>query len=110
MKFSAGHILIIILVLFPAALFGQGSGSSEAKRTTGKRSREKNNFAVTRSIRGIVSSSSQGEFTIKRSNGRIISFNVNRKTVVGRGCLKAGQNIRVTYTPNGREATVIRCN
>lgn len=105
MKISFKHFLFFaFLFLLPAAVFGQGSGSSEPKKD-----REKSNFAVTRSVNGIVKSANRNSVVVQSKNGNRITLNITQNTRLSRSCLQTGTNVRATYTPKDRKATIIRC-
>lgn len=104
MKFSIKHLLFVAFLLFPVAVFAQGSGSSEPKKTP-----KENNFAVTRSVRGVIQSTSRSSVVIQSKNGKSISLGITKNTRISRSCLRRGKDVRVTYTPNDRKATIIRC-
>lgn len=104
MKFSIKHLLFVAFMLFPVAAFAQGSGSSEPRKTP-----KENNFAVTRSINGIVKSAAGNSVVVQSKNGNRITLNITGNTQVSRSCLQTGKNVRVTYLPKDRKATIIRC-
>ncbi len=104
MSFSIKNFLFVTLLIFPVAIFAQGSGSSEPKKNP-----KENNFAVTRSVNGIVKSSSKSSLEIKDKNGKSISFNITKNTRIRRSCLRREKNVRVIYTPEDRRATSISC-
>jgi len=109
MKISIKILLVASFLLLPGNGFAQGSGSTTSPKSTSKTAhRAKNNFAVTRSISGVVTSTKNGTVVVKSKNGKSISLRVTGKTRVG-GCLQVGQNVKLTYTPNNRIAMLVRC-
>lgn len=104
MKFSVKHLLFVAFLIFPVAAFAQGSGSSEPKKNP-----KENNFAVTRSVSGVIQSNSNSSVVIKNKNGKNITLSITKNTRVGRSCLRRGKSVRATYTPNDRKATVVSC-
>ncbi len=110
MKVSIKILLLVGFLLLPVVNgFAQGSGSSTPTKSASKTAhRAKNNFAITRSVSGRVSSIKSGSVVVKGKNGKSISLRVTRKTRVG-GCLQVGQYVKVIYTPSNRTATLVRC-
>ena len=104
MKFSIKHLLFVTFLIFPVAAFAQGSGSSEPKKTP-----KENNFAVTRSVSGVIQSNSNNSVVIQSKNGKNITLGVTKNTRISRGCLRRGKSVRATYTPNDRRATAVSC-
>lgn len=104
MKFSVKHLLFVAFLIFPVAAFAQGSGSSEPKKNP-----KENNFAVTRSVSGVIQSNSTNSVVIQSKSGKNITLGVTKNTRISRGCLRRGKNVRATYTPNDRRATAISC-
>lgn len=134
MKLLFKSILLMSFLLVPVAFYAQGSGSTapkakakskstratktRAKRTrsskkrTRKRSRRRtrrSNFAVRRSVRGVVRSISRSRVVVRRSNGRLLTLRYNRKTRRTRGCLVRGKRIRAVYSGRYRNASRITC-
>ena len=105
MKFSIKHLLFVAFMLFPAVAFAQGSGSSEPRKTP-----KENNFAVTRTVSGVIQSTDKNSVVIQSKNGANISLGITKNTRISRSCLRRGKDVRATYTPNDRRATIIRCN
>lgn len=109
MKISIKILLAAGFLFFSGNVFAQGSGSSEpAKSKSGAARRDKNNFAVTRSVSGSITSIKNGGVVVKGKNGKNISLRVTEKTQIG-GCLRVGRNVKVIYTPNNRVASLVRC-
>jgi hypothetical protein len=114
MKNSVMKILISgIFLVIPAFIFGQGSGSSNyppPRTDTG--SIENNNFIVSKSVTGKVSSLKKGILTIKDKKDREISvaltkdtkFKIGKKTIsadeLDEKIFAEGNEIKVTYAPN----------
>lgn len=109
MKVTIKILLLVSFLFLPVKSFAQGSGSSSPTKS-GTARRDKNNFAVTRSVSGVVISMKNGAVVVKSKNGKNVSLRVSAKTRVGGGCLQAGQNVRIVYTPGDGVATLVRCN
>ncbi|GEM_PF-6015544 len=103
MEFSIKHLLILVILLFPVAAYSQGSGSSDPKKEPGK------NFAVTRTVSGVVRSVGRGSVVIRNSKGRNVSLNITNRTTVGKGCLNVSRRVRAKYNPNNRNAVSVTC-
>ena len=108
MRLSIRSLLFCALLLLPVAAFSQGSGSSTHK-TPGAR-KPSANFAVTRTLRGVITAANAGSVSVKLSNRKTMSLTVTRNTRVVGDCLVVGRRVTATYRPGDRRATVIRCS
>lgn len=109
MKIPIKILLSIGFLFFSVNAFAQGSGSSNPTKSAGGTTRrEKNNFAVTRSVSGSVTSIKNGSLIVKGKNGKSVSLRVTSKTQVG-GCLRVGRNVKVIYAPGSGVASLVRC-
>lgn len=100
MKITRRHLLILLAILiFPVMVAAQGSGSREKDK----------NFAVTRSVSGVVQSKNASSFVVKSSNGKTVSLKVTSETE-GEGCLTNGKEVTVIYNPKDRKAIRVRCD
>jgi len=94
--------LFAAFLLLPIAVLAQGSGSSDPNNKP-----KKDNFAVTRSVSGVLSSQSSSSIIIEIKNGEKISLSLTGKTrFVSRP--KVGQRVKVTYLVRDKKATVVR--
>lgn len=110
MRLTNRFLILATILLFPVLCFAQGSGSSESSKSRGggKTSGKKSNFAITRSISGVVNSIGSNSISLKTPNGKTVSFVIGKTRVFAGGRPRIGQNVRVTYTANDRKVTNIR--
>ena len=89
-----------LFLLVPAAIFAQGSGSSEPNN-------KPKAFAVTRSVTGVLSSRSGDSIVIEVNNGKKLTLGLTGATrFVGKPAV--GLRVRATYQTKNRRATVVR--
>lgn len=103
--------LFLVLVMVPIAVFGQGSGSTAPKKKSKPKTtrKAKNNFAVKKTVNGVITSLSRTRIVVRRSNGKRISLRYNSKTRRARACFKRGHRVRATYSGKRRYVSRITC-
>lgn len=99
--------MLFSLLLVPAIVYSQGSGSSAPAKPKGKTAG--NNFVVTRSVTGVVNATSDDSIAVENLKGEIVTLIVTKKTRVGSGCMMVGQKVTVTYAVKDKKATTVRC-
>ncbi|MGQ0540976.1 MAG: hypothetical protein ACT4O9_03890 [Blastocatellia bacterium] len=98
---------LIAISILPLAIFGQGSGSTAPARPSGKTTGK--NFAVTKSLTGVVVSKSKASIVVRNSMGSVSTFGLSASTRAGRSCVAVGRRVTVTYVARDRRATAVRC-
>jgi hypothetical protein len=122
MKKSLRLLLIAVVLLIPAIVYGQGSGSSGGGGNSGSNGgyeREDRNFAVTRSTTGKIVGLKKGilTFTTKKDVEIRVALNDKTKYKRGKETLKVdeleeylfaeGQEIKVTYFASSDERSPV---
>jgi hypothetical protein len=109
MKISLKILIFATLLLCPILAFSQGSGSSEMKKDSATKNKSgKNNFVVTKSATGLVTSITSNSLTIKNKSGKnMVYFLTKNSRFVGTRP-RNGENVKITYSANDRKITVVR--
>ncbi len=109
MKISLKMITFVTLLLCPILAFSQGSGSSEMKKGSATKNKSsKNNFVVTKSTTGLLTSINSNSLTLKTKSGKnVVYFLTNSSRFVGTRP-RNGENVKVTYSANDRKIIIIR--
>ncbi len=108
MKKSLNFAIFVVFLLVPVFAYGQGSGSSESAKKSSGSSSTKNNFAITRSTSGVVLFVSNSTITIKSGSGNNNVFKLKQETRFIGGRPRKGDNVKVTYIEQNKQATSIR--
>lgn len=108
MKINLKTALFVVFLIVPAAVFGQGSGSSGASPNSGGKVTKKTNFAITRSFSGTVISLNASSIGLKSNDGKTSVFVVNRNTKFVGGRPNIGAKARIIYLAQNRQAVLIR--
>ena len=109
MKISLKLLIFATFLLCPILAFSQGSGSSEMKKSSAtKKSGSKNNFVVTKSVSGLITSISSNSLTLKNINGKNVVYFLTKNSRFVGSRPRNGENVKVTFSANDRKITVVR--
>ncbi len=108
MKLNFKLAILVIFLIVPVLAFGQGSGSSDASRASGGSMAKKSNFAINRSVSGIVSFISSSSIQIKTGSGKNSVFSIKRNTNFIGGRPRQGERAKITYLAQNKQAISIR--
>lgn len=92
-------VLFAAFLLLPMVVMAQGSGSSDPDK-------KDKNFAVTRSVSGVLDSKSSNSIVIKTKKGNKITLKTTENTEWV-GSPKIGQRVKATYMQKDRKVTVV---
>jgi hypothetical protein len=109
MKITIKLLIFAALMLCPILAFSQGSGSSEMKKgSTAKMKGGKNNFVVTKSATGVVTSITPKSLTLKNKSGKSMVYFLTRNSRFVGTRPRNGENVKVTFSANDRTVISVR--
>jgi hypothetical protein len=109
MKITIKLLIYATLLLCPILAFSQGSGSSEMKKgSTAKNKSGRNNFVVTKSATGLVTSITSNSLTLKNKSGKNMVYFFTRSSRFVGTRPQNGENVKVTYSANDRRVIIAR--
>ena len=109
MKISLKLLVFATFLLCPIVVFSQGSGSSGTKKNSAtKNSGSKNNFVVTKSVSGLVTSINTNSLTLKNRSGKSVVYFLTKSSRYVGSRPQNGDNVTVTFSANDRKIITVR--